>query len=133
MEIAEVTLAQIREKYSLPRTESDDSASFSTGISELLREIKKESRSSGMIPLLETMENRIQVTNLFTSSVVNTYSAGLCALQSMLKDKAQALLNQRSHIEELQGLVRNTTAPMLQLKVIYQNSQSIFSTSLGLV
>ena len=36
MEIAEVTLAQIREKYSLPKTERDDAARFIAGISELL-------------------------------------------------------------------------------------------------
>ncbi len=48
----------------------------------------------------------------------------------MLKDKAQALLTQRAHIEELQGLVRNTTAPMLQVKVIFHNSQSLSWKSL---
>jgi hypothetical protein len=116
MEIAEVTLAQIREKYSLPKTERDDAARFIAGISELLWEIKNKSRSLGMVPLLETIESRIQVKCLYIINVMWMILNSVLYAQFMIKDKAQALMNQRSHIEELQGLVRNTTAPMLQLK-----------------
>ena len=65
----EATLQQIREKYFVAGVENDGIVKFRTAITELLKEIKNETRPSGLVPLVENAEGQALVS--YVSQVQN--------------------------------------------------------------
>ena len=116
MDVWEATLLQIHEKYSVPNEESEDVSKVKTAITEVLSEIRNESRPSGLIPLLEHAEKRVQVGS-WSRKNGSQYVVIRLGLQAILKDQAAVTSNLKAHIDELQGLVRTTGSQLVKLKV----------------